>query len=221
MPDRLKSSDKTLSYAKILELKSPQDAIDAFISREIDVLMHVPQIDRFQFIEGLLKLKLKENIPCWSDFIEVVERRHVFVHAGGVASTQYIQVCKEHGVAFNDDFKEGARLGAKDSYLKNAQLCMMEVTVRVSQLVYRKFWPDKKGKADSRLNDIGYLMLQDQNWAFADRVFGFALSLTPKHISTEQMYFIFAINRCIALKWSGKEQEMLKLLKSVDWSSGS
>ena len=40
---------------------------------------------------------MTNNLPSFKDFIEISERRNLFVHTGGIVSEQYIEVCKKYG----------------------------------------------------------------------------------------------------------------------------
>ncbi|MCK4904831.1 hypothetical protein KAS42_01110 [bacterium] len=218
-PDRLKSPDKTLSYDEILQLGSIKNAIEKFISKEIDQLFRGSHSEQIGYLEKQLKLNIREGLSCWSTFIELTERRNLFVHLGGQVSQQYIRVCKTHGVTIDEKLKEGMILSANEQYLRKAYKCLLEVSLKVSQSVLRKVWPDKLEDADVALNNIGFNFLESEQWELARMVFDFALTLPHKLISNEFWRKIFIINKCITLKWSGDENGMLKLLNEVDWSA--
>ena len=218
-PDRLKSPDKTLSYEEILQLGSVTNAVDKFISKEIDSLLRESHAEHVNYIDKQMKIGLRESIKCWPTFIEITERRNLFVHTGGSVSQQYIRTCKSNGVILDEKLKEGALLDVSEDYLREAYKCLLEVSVKISQLVSRKLWPKEIETIDTALNDIGLEFLIREKWDLANIVFDFALSLPPKFISDDAQYKIFVINKCISLNWSGDKSSMLKLLDSIDWSS--
>jgi hypothetical protein len=218
-PGRLYSQEKTLSYDEILQLGSLDKAIDKFIDKEIDILLRDSHLEQIKYIEKQLKIDILNRISQLPQFIEMIERRNIFVHNGGIINQQYLSICKSNNIAISGDTKEGKTLNIDEDYLRSAHKCLLEVGLIIGQLVFRKLWPDQLEAAGYELNQVGYDYLLDENWDFANLVFDFALSFPKSQIITDERYKIFIINKCIALKWSGQETEMEKLLSGVDWSS--
>lgn len=218
-PDRLKSPDKTLSYEEILQLGSVENAIEKFISKEIDVLLRMSHVEQIKYIDKQLKIDLRDNINCWPVFTEITERRNLFVHTGGKVSRQYINTCKFNEVNLDANIIEGFQLDVDNEYLQKAYLCLLEISMKVSQLVLRKLWPKELKTIDMALNEIGFDFLKGEKWDLAKVVFNFALSLPPTLVSDDAYRKMFVVNKCIALKWCGNEIEFKKLLDDIDWSS--
>jgi hypothetical protein len=219
-PDRLKGSDKLLTYDEIIKLGSIESALEKFIDKEIDSLLRESHEYHISYLEKELKIDIKNSVRNWKEFVEITERRNLFVHTGGVVSKQYINLCRKHGIDL-DKIDEGAALSAGDDYFQKAYRCFFESSIVISQLVYRKLWADteKLEIADSRRTDIGINLLINEKWEIALSVFDFALSLPVKLISDDAQHKIYIINKCIALKGLGQKKKMLDLLGAIDWSA--
>lgn len=216
-PSKLESSEKNLSYNEILQLGSIEEAIDRFVSKEVDGWLRQSHIEKLESLDTKLKLGLAENMTCWEAFVELAERRHIFAHTGGQVTSQYIRVCGENKIVV--EVEEGEHLEVDETYFENAYRCLFEIGVRIGQAVWRRLYLDKLESADSSLNFMGYRLLLSEQWDLAGIVFDFALGLPGRFISSDETYKRYLVNRCIALKQSGREKEKLNLLDSVDWSA--
>ena len=106
-PDQLNRKDKTITYQEIHGLKSINEASDKFISKEVEKILREDHNCQIDYLDKRLKLGLKEQITCRPAFIEVTERRNLFVHNGSKVNRKYIEKCKQHNVKLNSKIKEG------------------------------------------------------------------------------------------------------------------
>lgn len=221
-PNQLKSSEKVLSYEEIFESKSLESVFDKFISKEIEKLLRESHQTQLEYLDNRLKLGLKDHFPYWNDFIEISERRNLFVHAGGQVNRHYLNICNELGIKLDSKIKENSVLHVTDEYFENAYQCLFELGVRIGQSVYRRLFPKKLEEADTALiNDIGVSLEEEEQWELADKIFKYALNLSPKLYSDDHNYKIFVINSCICLNALNKKNEMRELLEKFDWSSAN
>jgi hypothetical protein len=84
-------------------------------------------------------------------------------------------------------------------------------------VLWRKLFPDERGKADSNLISQTYELLVHGNYEVASILLDFACDL-PK-FSEEVNRLIFTINRAQAYKWLGNTQKCNDILKATDWSA--
>ncbi len=165
-----------------------------------------------------MKLGLRENFATYGDFIEVVERRHLFVHTGARLTGQYRAACESAGKSLESK-KLGTVLPADDEYLARAGELIFEYGFRLGQSLHRRLFPSDLGSADRAIIDYGINLLVEQRWMRAETVFQFAHSLPEKFVADDSTRRIFMVNLAIALQGQGRVEEAMRLLDSVDWSS--
>jgi hypothetical protein len=212
----LKNPDRNISYKELLEIESLDLLKDEIISKEIDGLMRNSHHAQITFLDSRLKIGIEHEFPYWLDFLEITERRNLFVHTGGTVSPQYIDNCKRWNVSIDEKIKEGVRLSASDKYIQKAIDCFYELCVRVAQASIRRMFPASFEDADGRLNNNSVDLLIEERWELAERIFDFALSIPENLSSNGEFKYYFLLNRCIAKKFSGKS--FVEDLHSIDWT---
>ena len=220
-PDRLKNSERTLSYEEIASSTTLQHAVDRLINKEVDKVLRDSHLAQVRYLENQLGIQIKDGVGNWHDFVEITERRNILVHCGGTISAQYLRVCKSQGCQLEPKLKEGAILSVTPEYFERAHKVLYELAFKISQTIARKLFPDSLKKIDVMLNQQGVELLNQERWLLALLIFDYATNLPLKATSDDQTRKIFLINKCIALKFSGKSSESCKILDDVDWSSAN
>lgn len=205
-PEWLKS-DKTVTYSELLELQSIQSAISGVVQKEIDSLMRGSHADQIQYLDEKAKLGINENFKWLSDFLEVTERRNLFVHTGGRVSQQYLDNCSRLGIACPKDVKSGGMLGVTPEYFNTALRHSFELGLRISQASYRRLFiePAQLEDADRELNRITIRFLGSGDWTFAEIIADFHVAIPEKFRGPSEDHYYAIINRAIAQKFAGKE----------------
>ena len=158
------------------------------------------------------------DLPIWPTFIEVTERRNLFVHSDGVVSSQYLKVCREHQVALDGQTKQGSQLEVPHVYFKSAYEAIFEIGVKLGQVLWRKLKPSDIEVAESNLSSLCYGLLNEKKYRLAQKLLDFACSTAMKH-SDEKSRLIFLVNRAQAYKWDGQTQRALEIVASQDWTA--
>lgn len=161
-------------------------------------------------------MPLRKNLNVWNEFVELTERRNLFVHYGGITSSQYLKVCEENNIILKES-SLGMKLGANRNYLMNSYKCLYEIGVKLTQVIWRKLKPDELEQADNSLNYFAYELLVDKKYDLATRLLEFAYAL-PRH-SSEMHRRMFIINLAQAYKFSDKEEKCNTRLSKEDWSA--
>src|SRR5262249_15475968 len=97
-PERFKHPEKVITYEELSELRSLDEIKEKFIEKELDKELRKSTIDQFKYLENLLSTSFSADFKAWSDFLELLERRNLFVHCGGVVSRQYLKVCNQNKI---------------------------------------------------------------------------------------------------------------------------
>ncbi len=217
-PELLKGADRTLPLDMALAAESLDELVATVVGSETDKILRGSQSSQVDYFDKKFKLGLRENFASYGDFIEVVERRHLFVHTGARLTGQYLAACESAGKSLESK-KLGTVLPADDEYLARAGELIFEYGFRLGQSLHRRLFPSDLGSADRAIIDYGINLIGEQRWMRAETVFQFAHSLPEKFVADDSTRRIFMVNLAIALQGQGRVEEAMRLLDSVDWSS--
>lgn len=217
-PEVLNSSGKQLTYKELAAFPSIEAARSHVVDSEVETLLRKSHSEQFEWLERVFDIKLREGLDSWSTFIELTERRNLFVHCHGKVSSQYLKVCAEHKIDLSDAAL-GATLDARRVYLIEAYKCLYEIGVKLTQVLWRKLRPDEIGLADEALISIAFELLVLEKYDLATRLLRFAIAL-PRH-SSEAVKRVFLVNLAQSYKFTGKQEQCLSTLDKVDWSACS
>jgi hypothetical protein len=217
-PDLLKSSDRTFTFSQLTEFDSIALARDYLLEKEVETLLRKSHSEQFDWLENKFGVKLRVDLPVWPNFIEVTERRNLFVHADGVVSSQYLKICREHGASLDASTKQGSRLEVPHKYFRLAHEAIFEIGVKLGQVLWRKIQPGEIQDADANLAALCYELLKERKFCLAQTLLDFACSPAMKH-ADEKHRLIFLVNRAQAYKWDGRSQKALEIVASQDWTA--
>jgi hypothetical protein len=217
-PELLKSSDRTLTYLQLSEFDSISEAREHLLEKEIETLLRRSHSEQFEWLESRFAVKLRVDLPVWPTFIEVTERRNLFVHADGIVSSQYLKMCREHEVILDGETKQGSQLEVTHVYFKSAYEAIFEIGVKLGQVLWRKLKPSDIELADSNLTSLCYELLKERKYRLAQKLLDFACSTAMRH-ADDKSRLIFLVNRAQAYKWDGKPERALEIVASQDWTA--
>lgn len=201
-----------LSFASIEELKIET------VEKEIESLLRSSHTEQFKTLESKIKTDLRK-IDIWPDFIELTERRNLFVHADGIVSSQYIKVCKTAGLTFPEE-DIGKKLHADLAYLNQAFYVMYEIILKLGFTLWRIYFEKDEREfahSDSYLIHVVFELLCKEEYKLAIKI-GEFLVKQHRH-SNDKRKRMLAINLCLAYKYSGEIEKCNRVLDSYDWSS--
>ena len=217
-PGLLNLNDQNLPFPKLLELGSVEKAKEFFIEKQVEGVLRSSHSEQFCWMENKFKLPLREGLSLWPDFIELTERRNLFVHCNGIVSSQYLSVCKDHNVSLPASISLGKKLEVSKEYFHKAHRCLFEIAIKLAHVLWRKIIPNNRLEADSNLLEITYEALVAERYELAAILLDFATS-TLKHYSNDEMRRLFILNRAIAYKWAGDDKKCRVIVNEHDWSS--
>ena len=151
-PELLNASQRHLSFTELVALSSVDAAREYVIEKEVETVIRDSHASQFDWMEARFGLSLRKDLLAWPLFIEITERRNLFVHCDGIVSSQYLSVCRKHGVNLPAGMKVGDELGATPDYFSQAVECVLEVGVKLGHVLWRKLKPDQLQEADQQLH---------------------------------------------------------------------
>ncbi len=218
-PEKLKGSEKSIHYDQIFKYDNINDMIKDIVGSEIDSIMRKSHATSISFLDESFKLGIKSKISSWPDFIEISQRRNLFVHTGGSVTNQYIETCEEADKNIDEEIEKGTILRVDHDYFKKSFALLYELGIRLSQALYRRLYPNNLDAADTMLNQVGFDLMLEERWDLAKIVFDFAGQMPNKFYTSEIDKLRFIINLAICHKRLGNDQEVNDLLNAVDWDA--
>ena len=218
-PDAINVSEKSLTFAELLEFGSIDAAKKFILEKEVESLLRNSHAEQFTWLEKKFDIFLRKDLKTWGDFIELTERRNLLVHTGGIISTQYLKNCKEHNVIFSEDIKLGFLLSVNADYVTKAYEYIYEVGVKLAHVLWRKVNSETRGTADENLNNISYELISEGKYSLAACLLELATSTVFKKDSSEIIKRMLIVNKAQAYKWLGETKKAKATLDAEDWSA--
>jgi hypothetical protein len=224
-PEVLNGSDKVLTFSQLATFASIEEARDSIIEKEIEGVLRESHAAHFKWMENKFGLPLTKGLISWPLFIELTERRNLFVHTGGVVSSQYLKVCEEYKVNFSvkpltPDIVLGEQLEVSYPYFQKSYRVIYEIGIKLAHVLWRKLFPDDLKQADENLLDISYFSIVSGDHLLAQKVNDFAAAELPRY-SSEDVKRRLIINRAQSYKWGGDQAQAKNILDREDWTATS
>lgn len=217
-PEIIQASEKQLTFSELNRFKSIQEAQDYIIEKEIETVLRLSYTEQFKWFENKLKIQLRKDLSIWETFIEITQRRNLFVHSGGKISTQYLNVCKENNVQLDDKLKVGDELNMGFKYFDKSFKCLFEIGVKLNQVIRRNLLPDELEKADHSFLNISFELIQNSQLDLAKTLYDFSDKYIKKY-SNDDLKLRILLNRAQTYKWLEKENECAEIVNSIDWTA--
>ncbi|MEN6578501.1 MAG: hypothetical protein ABFD90_19305 [Phycisphaerales bacterium] len=217
-PDLLNASTRVLTFSQLQRLKNVEAAREYLVEKEVESVLRESHSRQFDWLEKTFSVPLRKGLACWPRFIELTERRNLFVHADGVVSSQYLTVCDEHSVELADSVGLASQLYVEPSYFECSAQCLLEIGVKLAHVLWRKLEPNAREAADNNLIDVIYDLLMKRQYCLAANLAEFGTNTIKTHASDE-IRRILVMNLAIAYKFGGEPEKCSKVLDAEDWSS--
>lgn len=217
-PEYINNSERNLTFSELIELNSIENAREFIIEKEVESVLRKSHSEHFDYLENKLNMPLRKNLPVWDKFIEITERRNLFVHCDGVVSSQYIKVCEKHNVDLSD-IKVNQRLTIEPEYFNKAYDCLFELAVKLTHTLWRKLLKEDLKNADRHLNDICFELLSNRQFGLADNLLKFACD--QNNFFNDALKNVFVVNRALSMYLQNKPEDAKTIINQKDWSASS
>jgi hypothetical protein len=216
-PDLLKASEKTFTLRDVLAIGSLEALQEGVIEREVEAVLRESHVKQFEWLEKKLEIPLRKELPAWTRFVELTERRNLFVHNGGRVNTQYLTVCEREKVQLQEGVKSGTELGAGQEYFENAVDVITEIGVKLGQVMWRKLSPDEVSDADGALIAVILDELRLNHFSLAERLIEFRESIPRGKHERSHVDLLFKLNHAQTLRWKGDVAGCNDVLAGIDF----
>lgn len=219
-PEIINCSTNVLTFSQLKEFGSVENAREYIVDKEVESVLRKSHTEQFDWLENKFGLPLRVGLAVWPVFIEVTERRNLFVHANGVVSHQYLEVCKRSSCDLQPGVSQGGSLPVTRDYFARAHECIFEVGIKLAQVLWRKLLPEDLTSADQSLVRISYELLVEGRYRLARVLLDFSTEVLKRY-ADEGYRLTFVVNRAQAYKWLGHEERVRTIVGEEDWSATS
>lgn len=216
-PELLNSCERELKFKDLVAFKNLDEAQEYILEKEIETLLRQSHEEQFKWMENKFNIPLTKDLDIWKAFIEITERRNLFVHTDGTISTQYIKKCKEIGLDVSD-LKVGDKLSVDPKYMNEVYSVFYEICFKLNHVLWRKVFPNQLENSDNSMLETTFNLLKLKNYKLAIKLLDFSCETIKNH-NSEINKRMFIINRAIAYKFSAQEDKCRELLKKHDWTA--
>jgi hypothetical protein len=217
-PDKLNQSEKQLTFSELSQFEDLEEARDFIIEKEIESVLRKSHHDQIKWLEGKLSIPLRKDLKIYPTFIEVTERRNLFVHTDGRVSRQYLKNCSEHKVQFDKEIKLDDILTVPPSYIKKAANSIFEMGIKLGHVFWRKLLPNELERPDAHLNNLSYELMFYGDYKLAQTLLIFASEGIKKH-GNQDTKLTMCINHALVHYLQNDFSGCNKILNKNDWSA--
>lgn len=210
------TSDREIKYSDLIRYGSLEEAKNQIIEKDVESVIRNSHHEQFSWMEKKFKLKLREGVKSWPEFIEICERRNILTHTGGIVSEQYRANCMSHGC--KDVAKVGEKLATDAVYFKNAVQIVSEIGFKLGHVMWRKFAEAERADADSSLNQTALDLIVAREYQLAEKLLEFGAYTFKKHASDSTRRMMI-VNLANAMRLQKQGEKAKQILDQEDWSA--
>ncbi len=215
-PEILKNSNKNISYKELFELSTIDNAKEFVVESVLTELFHGSHSDQFDHFFKITKIDVsKEMEELFKSLIEITERRNIHIHCHGRASKQYISVCQQNKVDVK--VSEGDNLSIDEKYFLNSIDTLMELSVKIGFIVWKKQEKSERNNADEFLIALCNELLKQKRYRLVISLIDYVLDHKDNQTNTYNKHLLKMYWMC-AQKKSGNTIEFNKGIQE-DWTS--
>lgn len=216
-PQKLNESGKTFCYKDLQEFLYVKEIKEKLISGTIEDLLRDSHITQINWLEKAINVKTLKSFNGWSQFVELTERRNLFVHSDGIVSSQYINICQTYN-ALDKTIVEGNKLNADRAYFEASYKLLYSMGLKLTQMLLRKLYLEEygadSGELDGLLIENIFDLICDGLFDVAIDVSSFALDSHFNHTGKDRSYIL--LNMAQAYKWNKQKDKCFEILKKED-----
>lgn len=214
-------SDISFNFRDIADYGSIKEVRKSVIDNTIESLFRGSHTDQINWIEKAIDVQTLKKFAGWANFIELTERRNLFVHSDGIVSSQYLKECKKCNYN-TDNIVVGSKLYVDDEYFISAYKLLYEMSVMMTQILLNKLYigvyTTDTGVRDKVLIGNVYELICEELYDVAINVSMFARDGKSFKRNIKDKTYI-ELNLAQAYKWSGNNDNCLAVLKDFDTSA--
>ena len=215
-PEVLNSSEREFKASDILSYSDLSEFKELLVEKEIESVLRKNHVEQLQWLGSKLSIPLKD-FRLFPEFVEIMERRNLFVHCNGITSRQYILECNKYKVSLSEGTKPGTRLTADYSYVEKSYRVLFQVGIMLGFVLWHKIRPIESEEMMNVLSTVVYDLIRDEEYELGLDVIDFALSNNSWNKEINHAHqLVFRVNKALAFHLRNMPVECLKIANSID-----
>lgn len=221
--DLLLESNKSFTYRDLVDFETIKEAKKSVIDDTVDKLFRDSHTQQIEWLEKAIDVKTLKHFSGWGAFIELTERRNLFVHSDGIVSSQYLGECKKNHFD-TGSLEVGSRLSVDAAYFCNSYNLLYEMAIMLTQILINKLYlgsyTKDTGVRDKILIGNVFELICDKHYEIAINVSNFVRDEKIFKRNNKDRTYI-ELNLAQAYKWNGNNDKCLSVLQELDTSAMS
>lgn len=218
-PEGIMNSEKTITFKEVCSFSSIEEFKESAIRKEVETVLRSSHEDQFVYMENKFKVSLKSGLDIWPNFLEITERRNLFVHADGIVSKQYLDVCKNNGIATENMIEGETNLEVSRDYFIKSYDCLFEIGLKLGQVLWRKIFSEEIEEADDAFTQATFNLIYLGEYELACKLLDSACNMWKNKFSNE-LYESFTIVNCAqSHKWALRPGKCKEIMDKYDCSA--
>jgi hypothetical protein len=214
-PDLMLSEQGEIKLAEVFRYERVEDIREAVIEKRVEGLLRKSHDDQIGWLESALSVTLRADKELLGQFIEITERRNLLVHCEGVVGGQYLSVCGRFD-AVHEGAQRGSKLSVDEAYFSRSCDLLLEIGVKVSQIMWRKINPEGANDANLFYNEVCFDLISGGDLAVAKRLLLFH-KLQWSRDCRDEHRLRAALNLAQCYKWMGEGDQCIRILQEFEW----
>ena len=216
------AKDQSLTYRQILEFGSIDEVKRAVVEAQVrDLIRHSDTLEQLEWLRKRLNVDVRSQFPGIGAFRGLEFRRHAIVHAGGIATSEYMRRLGVLGET--ESAAEGTPLTLSSAYIDRSWdvvYALGIVTIHLASVARAKGLCDAEQEetADGQLNTAAVWAIKQQRYGAAERILEYA---HKRRLSKTTYKLMVLVNLAQTYKWQGRNEECKDLLIPHDWEATS
>jgi hypothetical protein len=218
-PRIILKDDKSIKYSDLMTFSSIESATHFLIDREIDDVLRNNKRKQIDYFNNTLKMDISVIDEKMNFFLEVIARRNLFTHTGGVVSEQYLEALKNNPI-FDKTLSIGSRATVSPEYFRQAVSVFYEIGLQILYGFWVHFHKNEVDDAASTINETCFDLIFHRQYQLAQSLLEKTLNSHPsKHRPQDSTKRTMLVNLANTYRLLGNTQRATELIDAEDWSS--
>lgn len=217
-PDRFGKQERNIQLSELKELKSIDELKYKIIDDELEKIFRDSHKEQLNYINKAFKIDFMKAAPTlYSSFIEITERRNLYIHCNGQVSTQYIRVCKqENAKPASAQVKE--KLPISLDYFIESNGVLLSFAIIIAFSMWLKLSKQDEADACNSVISISNRLLKQNRPQIVIDILNYVISkskelqIQRKFVNKFYMYLLRAYSKI------GDRESFEKILSVADFS---
>ena len=214
-PEMLRATGMSMEVAELFSYNDIKEVEACVIEKLVENVLRDSHAEQLSWLEKILAIKTLKEYDHFKDFIEITERRNLFVHTDGIISRSYLKKCRNVGIIV--DAALGEKIEAKPEYIIRCHNVIMETGVKLSQVIWRKLNISIE-TCDESLQDVTFDCLNAGHYDLAQVLLKFATNDVKKY-SNVDFEWVFRVNHALSYYLAGKKEQSNAIIREKNWSA--